>query len=268
MLWLRCVTPYSNSKAWPIHIPEHVWLLATNVVDFPWPITPEILGTFSLFNGLQREELQSLSALMHHSCLSPRADLFSIGAECGLIYLILKGTIKLWSQGPMGAGVIHRIAQNGAVVGRVTFLPDLGQPYSATALEISHVLTIESRCLHELWLSCPKLNENLLRHLAEMDSATCTRLHQLGTQNVRGRLAQQLLQLSKICDRNCACSGHDPGLIPLHLSQKDLAQLAGASPQHTNSVMTSFRREGLISVDDKQQIRVCDSQRLRRCISE
>jgi CRP/FNR family cyclic AMP-dependent transcriptional regulator len=68
----------------------------------------------------------------------------------------------------------------------------------------------------------------------------------LATLDVYGRVARQLLAFA---DRYG--SGNESGtvLIPIHLTQSDIADLVGASRKRVNQVMVFFREQELISIN-------------------
>ena len=45
-------------------------------------------------------------------------------------------------------------------------------------------------------------------------------------------------------------------LIPIRLTQTDIANLVGASREHTNKILVSYKERGYISVDQKHHITI------------
>jgi CRP/FNR family cyclic AMP-dependent transcriptional regulator len=75
----------------------------------------------------------------------------------------------------------------------------------------------------------------------------------LATLDVYGRVARQLLAFAEKYGE----SGSDgQTFIPIRLTQKDIADLVGASRKRVNQVMVSFKNQGLISVDANGRITV------------
>jgi CRP/FNR family cyclic AMP-dependent transcriptional regulator len=80
-------------------------------------------------------------------------------------------------------------------------------------------------------------------------------IQSLATLDAYGRVARQLLAFVNRYDP----SGESKSvLIPITLTQSDIADLVGASRKRVNQVMISFRDQGLISVNTVGKTTVLD----------
>jgi CRP-like cAMP-binding protein len=80
---------------------------------------------------------------------------------------------------------------------------------------------------------------------------------------IQGRVARQLLAMAEQYGRPTATGDT---LIPIRLTQSDLAGLIGASRESVNHVMVTYKQEKYISVDRKFRITIHNMEALQqRC---
>jgi CRP/FNR family cyclic AMP-dependent transcriptional regulator len=91
----------------------------------------------------------------------------------------------------------------------------------------------------------PRLTLNLAQTLASRRRLASAQIQALATQDVGGRVARQLLAFADAYGRET-----EPGaiLIPLRLTQSDLASLVGASRVRVNQVLAQFQRRHYLAV--------------------
>jgi CRP/FNR family cyclic AMP-dependent transcriptional regulator len=91
-----------------------------------------------------------------------------------------------------------------------------------------------------------------------------SRLQANATLDVEGRVALQLLSLSQELGE---ATEHGT-LIPIRLSQTDLAALVGASRVRVNQIVVDYKRRGIIDIDSRLRITLLDSEALRWQVDE
>jgi CRP/FNR family cyclic AMP-dependent transcriptional regulator len=99
------------------------------------------------------------------------------------------------------------------------------------------------------------VTENLLALLARRVRLTNARLQAMAMLDVHGRVAAQLLALADALGEPTA--GGEV-LIPLRLTQGDLASLVGATRVRVNEVLVGFKRRRYVSVDARHRVTVHD----------
>ena len=78
--------------------------------------------------------------------------------------------------------------------------------------------------------------------------------------DIHGRVARQLLAMAEQYGQPAA---NGATVIPIRLTQSDIAGLIGASRESVNQVMVSFKKENYISVDRQFRITIHDESALR-----
>ena len=116
-------------------------------------------------------------------------------------------------------------------------------------------------CLREV----PALATNLLRELSSRLRAANLQVRALATLDVAGRVARQLLLFADRYGEPRAGEAQAV-LIPLPLTQRDIAQLVGATRERVNRALVSLRRRGALSADNRHRITVHDRTALERSI--
>ena len=109
----------------------------------------------------------------------------------------------------------------------------------------------------------PAIAVALLRELAGRLRRATMWIHSLSSQDVYGRIAQQLLSLSTTHGVDVPEGGRR---ILLRLTQNDMAGIVGASRESVNKAMGYFKSKGYIAVDTTYHITVYDRAALeKRC---
>jgi CRP/FNR family transcriptional regulator, cyclic AMP receptor protein len=86
----------------------------------------------------------------------------------------------------------------------------------------------------------------------------------LATQDVYGRVARQLLSLAEQYGKD---DGRGGKVIPMRLTQGDLASLVGASRVRVNQVLVFYKENAYISVDNAYRITISNQAALAaRCL--
>ena len=107
----------------------------------------------------------------------------------------------------------------------------------------------------------PLIAQNLVRILSRRVRLANELVQALANLDVHGRVARQLLAFA---DKYGESGSNGDVLIPLRLTQGDIADLVGASLKRVNQVMVSFKNQGYISVDEKYRITVHNCKALAR----
>jgi CRP/FNR family cyclic AMP-dependent transcriptional regulator len=102
-------------------------------------------------------------------------------------------------------------------------------------------------CLQTL----PAVTYNLVQILSKRLRLANEQIQSLATLDVYGRVARQILAFAQ--QYGLPTPAGDI-LIPIRLTQSDLADLVGASRERTNQVMVYYKRQKFISVDRRHRI--------------
>jgi CRP-like cAMP-binding protein len=219
------------------------------------------LRGIALFDGLTPDQLAMLSQLLHRRAV-PGGTTLMLAEEPGEVaYLILSGTVKVYVDQPDGAEVILELHGPGQLVGEMSLLDDVERSASVVALERCNLLWIDRTAFATCLRTMPALAGNVTRLLSRRLRLADARIQALSTLDLYARVARQLLALADV--RGVPAAG-GAVLIPLRLTQSDLAALVGASRVRVNEVMVAYKRLGYLTVDGDHRMTILDRAALAR----
>jgi CRP/FNR family transcriptional regulator, cyclic AMP receptor protein len=222
---------------------------------------PIMLTGFSLFRNLSEKELARFAGRLHPKTFAPGTNIMTAEQPGEVVYFILSGSVKIHIEQSGGADVILAILGRGDTVGEMSLIDSAGRSASVLTLEETTVLWMDSAAFQLALREIPEFAFNLVLTLVARVRLCNELIQALGSLNVYGRIARQLLAFAE--------KGSGPGAdghtrIPIRLTQKDIADLVGASRKRVNQVMVSFKNQGLISVDSDGWITVHQREGLAR----
>jgi CRP/FNR family cyclic AMP-dependent transcriptional regulator len=168
-----------------------------------------------------------------------------------VVYIILDGTVKIYMVKADGTTVILAILGPGDVVGEMSLIDSVGRSANVLTLEDSNLIWMDRITFQHCLETIPKVNYNLVRILSQRVRLANEQIQALASLDVYGRVARQFLAFA---ERYGKPLEDDAVIIPIHLTQTDLAELVGASRKRVNQVIVSLKRAETISVDSDGRI--------------
>jgi CRP/FNR family cyclic AMP-dependent transcriptional regulator len=221
---------------------------------------PAKLAEMEIFRGLSAEELERVGAFLHPQ-RSPAGHYIMSAEQPGeVIYLIREGTVKVLLTQDDGSEVILSFLGAGDTVGEMSLLDSAGRSASVLTLEPTQLLWMDRRDFYACMRDMPLLDINLARLLARRLRMANARIRALSSLDVAGRVAYQLLTFAEQYGRPEGAGV----LIPLRITQGDLADLVGASRERVNRVMVDLKDRGAIAVDGRHRITVLERRFMER----
>lgn len=177
------------------------------------------------------------------------------------MYIIYSGKVKVLSTGFNDKAQIIRIARPGYLLGHRGF-GDKFYQISAVAIEDSTICFIEAGIFTKLLKSDPELTYQLMLFYANELRLAESRMKNLAQMTVMEKSAESLLLLIQIFGVR---KGNDVVLNTV-LTRKDMAELAGLSPEQLTRCFSELREEKIIRIDGKT-ITILQPQILFKLIS-
>ncbi len=222
------------------------------MADLNTDSTRNILGVTPLFEGLTQSDLNWLGARARRRVFSAGANIITAEQPGEAVYIILRGTVKIHVEQVDGRDVVLAILGAGDTLGEMSLIDSAGRSASAITLEDSLLLWMDKSAFQEALRQFPAVSQNLVRILSARVRLANELIQALATMDVNGRVARQLLAFA---DKYGRAEGESV-LIPVHLTQSDIADLVGASRKRVNQVMVSFREQEWISSNVSGRIMV------------
>jgi CRP/FNR family cyclic AMP-dependent transcriptional regulator len=134
-------------------------------------------------------------------------------------------------------------------------------------LEQSNVVWLSRDFFRECLRTMPSMSYNLVRILSRRLRLADAHIQSLAALDVYGRVARQLLSFAQEYGERGVGTNSEDILIPIRLTQNDLADLVGASRVRVNQVLGHYKEKKYISTTPTHRFVVHDTEALlQRCV--
>ncbi len=207
------------------------------------PATPEeLIASIPILRRVTPDDRRRLASVSRVRELPRGARIFDEGDPADHFWLIARGRVKVFKTTPAGRDVILEIFGAGDPLGAVAVYE--GGPYPASAVAISDVtfLVIPQGAFFALVESHPSFARGLLAGLTERLVHLTRRISELSGARVEARLARLFL---KLADESGVPDSRGT-LIPVSLSRRELADLAGTTIETAIRIMSRWGKQRLV----------------------
>jgi CRP/FNR family transcriptional regulator, cyclic AMP receptor protein len=221
------------------------------------------LSRIDLFRNLPHTDLRRLGELLHRKTFPAGKSLMTADQTGEVVYFILSGTVKIHVEQEDGADVIISLLGPGEIIGEMSALDQTNRSASVVTLEESTLLWMDRETFRHCLAAIPTLAANTACTISSRLRSANEQIQSLATVEVETRIARRILAFA---ERYGQPLSNGDLLIPIRLTQTDIANLVGASREHTNKILVSYKERGYLSVDHKYHITIHDKTALaRRC---
>ncbi|MBI4505181.1 MAG: Crp/Fnr family transcriptional regulator [Chloroflexi bacterium] len=220
-----------------------------------------MLGEIPLFQGLSSAQLDRLGELLHTRTFPAAANVMTVEQPGEVAYVVVAGTVKVHVEQADGSDVILAILGPGEVVGEMGVVDNLGRSATVVTMERSTLLWMSRAAFWECLRSMPTMTYNLVGILSRRLRLANDHLEALAALDITGRVAHQILAFAREYGEPIGDGGT---LIPIRLTQSDLASLIAASRVRVNRALVGFRRRRYLSIDRGHRITVHNAAALER----
>ena len=155
--------------------------------------------------------------------------------------------IKISTLDDAGREIILALLRMGEVFGEEAALEDAPRDHMAEAYEDALVCTVTKQDFLDMLRNHPSLAFKVTKLIGFRLKTFRSRVETLLYEGAPARLAATLLDLAR--DRGVP-DAHGI-LLPLKLSQQDLANLIGVTRESVNLALSDFRQRGLIAIEGR-----------------
>jgi CRP/FNR family transcriptional regulator, cyclic AMP receptor protein len=228
------------------------------VADTP---EPAILSEVALFRGLPAEQLSTIRARLRRRTFPASTNVITAKEPGETVYVILEGSVKACVTRPDGTEVVLAALGRGELIGEMSLADSLGHSADVITLEESSFLLMDRETFRASVEELPTMALNLADALSRRLRLTNAHLRSVAAMDVPGRVAAQVLALAREYGEPSPRNGT---LIPLPLTQSDLAGLVGASRVRVNQAIAFFKGRRYLSLGTDHRITVHDADALAR----
>lgn len=181
--------------------------------------------------------------------------IYSEGTNSSLIYMLRSGVVKTHKLDQWGKELITGIFKADDFFGFSCFSKNSPYQESATAMMDIQVIGMAKVEFKEVLQDNPKIAMELMELLTENLSETKEQLLEMAYGSVRKKTATTILRFAGKLEKDS--QGR------LHILRSDLASVAGMATETLIRTLSSFKKEGLISIEDRD-IQILDMEGLEK----
>ena len=172
---------------------------------------------------------------------------FHTGESAGGVHFLKSGKIKITHAASSGKEIILWFCFGGDVFGLAEAMQNGDREVSAQACEVSEILSIPQVKFNAYLFEHPQVMFMLLQVMASRLRCLSDTLANVAGEQVDTRFARLLFWL---CTRYGRSDGESV-IMNVHLTHQEIADMIGATRQTVTSIMTSFKRQGILEIHDR-----------------
>lgn len=216
------------------------------------------LERVGLLASLSPEQRRRLEADVRTLEVRRGGRVYSPGEASDELFVVRTGVVKLATATADAREIILGFVNPGETFGELAAADEGPRDHRAEAHEDTVVCGIRREVLAALIRETPEVGFELNRILGSRLRALRNRVEELLCRSAEVRVARALVDLAEAH----GISDADGVLVPLRLSQRDLANLAGLSRETVNAVLQDLRARSLVEAD-RRSIRIYEPGLLR-----
>jgi len=179
------------------------------------------------------------------------------GTDVTQSIFLIKGYAKLFIEGINNRNVILYILRPHNYIGLLSFFESVKYSYSAVALEECHVCMVDLNLVKKLYFENHAFLIKLNGAFGKSVSAIFRKIISINQKQVRGRIAESLLYLSRL---------YNSPKFNMGITRKELGEMAAISEENAVRILSEFKKEDIIRIKGKE-LEIFDIKLLNR-ISE
>ncbi|NTU83178.1 MAG: Crp/Fnr family transcriptional regulator [Chloroflexales bacterium] len=218
----------------------------------------ELLRNVPIFSRLTDDQLRLIGARFGTRTFTRGETIFHQGSDGDVLYLIVRGQVRIYTVSQIGQELSVKIFRDGDFFGELALLDGQPRSASAEAMRSTTTLTLHRFAFREAIRTMPDIAVLVLEELSVRLRRTNTYIEYLASHSAPQRVVRTLLDLA---DEHGVGELGGATRIDLHLTQDDLASLAGTTRETVNRVLSGLRDQGLIQIE-RARISVLNLPRL------
>ena len=221
----------------------------------------KVFASHELFSRFSPAEIERLVSFSHARAYGAGEMIFEKGLPGQGLMAVLSGRVRISSPSPEGREIVLNIIHPGQIFGEIALLDGKERTADATAMEACELLILERRDFVPFLEKHPDICLRLIAVLCERLRRTTEQVEDVLFLDLQARLAKTLLHLVDAHGRPVS----NGVALGAKLSQRDLANMIGASRESVNRQLSLWEEDGLIS-RDRGAITILDSAGLQMLV--
>ena len=205
------------------------------------------LKNVNLFHGMSDEQMRMVEERTVMREIRRKEVLYLPGDAGDRIYLLKRGIVKIAALTDDGKEIILALLRQGEVFGEEAVIENAPRDHMAEAYEDALLCVVTRQDSLGILRAHPEMAFKVTKLVGFRLKTLRNRVEGLLFKGAPARLAQTLLDLA----RDHGVKDADGVLLPLRLSQQDLANLIGVTRESVNVALSDFRKRGLVVLESR-----------------
>ena len=199
-----------------------------------------------LFGKLSAAEIDALISYARVERYRGGREIFAKGSPGHSLMAVLRGNVKISSLSDSGKEIVFTIFNAGDIFGEIAVLDGAERSADATAMTDCELLVLNRRELLPVLENRADLLMILLKILCRKLRLTTEQVEDVTFRHLESRVAKALVHLAE----GAGLHGiHGGPSIELHVSQRELGNMAGGSRESVNKHLQDWKRSGIIAIE-------------------
>ena len=214
-----------------------------------------------LFGKMSAAEIDALISYARVERFRAGRKIFAKGSPGQSLMAVLRGAVKISSLSDSGKEIVFTIFNAGEIFGEIAVLDGGERSADATAMTDCDLLVLARRDLLPVLENRADLLMMLIKILCRRLRLTTEQVEDVTFRHLESRVAKALVYLAE----SVGLHGLRGPSVELHVSQRELGNMAGGSRESVNKHLQIWHRQGLIDLS-KGSIMIRDVGAIERLI--
>lgn len=204
----------------------------------------QIFERHFLLGKLSGDEIDTLLHYARVESYPAEYEIFSKGSPGTSMMAVLRGTVKMSSVSPEGKEVVFNLMNPGDCFGEIALIDGEERSADAVAMTDCELLVLHRRDFMPILEKRADICLILLKVLCQRLRQTSEQVEDVLFRHLELRIAKALLHLAE----SASLHGVPGSTIELHVSQRELGNIAGGSRESVNKHLQAWHKTGWIDL--------------------
>lgn len=196
------------------------------------------------FASLSPEAIDRIQRQAHQHEYQAGAMIFYEGETCAGFHIVVKGLVRIYRVSAEGRMHTLSLLRPVSTFNEVSAVDGGKNPYNATAVTQTTVLTLSHDCLMNLLASEPDLLSNYVQSLAHVNREYIERLEDMTFRSIPSRLAKLFLHETTYAEQISEA--------PTRLTQEEIASILGTTREVVGRALRGLLNAGLLRKEGRK----------------